>query len=334
MKQSFLLGLVLLSPSLLLAQEIPNGDFELWSIQVLFERPDDWDNGNYQDAPVVTTTKVTGAPEGQFAAHLETQILDDDTAFGYVLLGRIDETPVAGVPHGTDVAAVECWLRYDLQPGDTALALAVCWSGGTIVSSGEWRYQGQQTTWMQQTFTLPLAATNVDSVVVAFASTDPFTEGIAQQGSWVEVDDVHLTHPNVPTPDALPNAGFEDWSDVSAEDPDGWASYNARVAGFGFNSVSKSTERTRVRSRPCSPPSEHSEIPCRRCSPTACSTTRGRMRVFRTWPRPCSSRAPTSTSPRGWTRPSSGSPSCPVVSPSAMPSSRSLRRPPHGPHSA
>ena len=242
MKQSFLLGLVLLSPSLLLAQEIPNGDFELWSIQVLFERPDDWDNGNYQDAPVVTTTKVTGAPEGQFAAHLETQILDDDTAFGYVLLGRIDETPVAGVPHGTDVAAVECWLRYDLQPGDTALALAVCWSGGTIVSSGEWRYQGQQTTWMQQTFTLPLAATNVDSVVVAFASTDPFTEGIAQQGSWVEVDDVHLTHPNVPTPDALPNAGFEDWSDVSAEDPDGWASYNARVAGFGFNSVSKSTD--------------------------------------------------------------------------------------------
>ncbi|MCB0789355.1 MAG: hypothetical protein KDB75_08640, partial [Flavobacteriales bacterium] len=99
MKQSFLLGLVLLSPSLLLAQEIPNGDFELWSTQVLFERPDDWDSGNYQDAPVVTTTKVTGAPEGQFAAHLETQILDDDTAFGYVLLGRIDETPVAGVPH-------------------------------------------------------------------------------------------------------------------------------------------------------------------------------------------------------------------------------------------
>ena len=242
MRKSLFIALLFVLPSLIRGQEIPNGGFEQWTDEFLFERPDDWDHGNYQDAPVVTTTKATGAPEGQYAAHLETQYYNGDTAFGYVLLGRIDEMPVAGVPHGTDVAAVECWLRYDLQPGDTALALAVCWSGGAIVSSGEWRFQGQQTSWTQQTFTLPLAAINVDSVVVGFASTDPFTSGIARQGSWVEVDEVRLTHPNVPNPDVLPNAGFEAWSDVSAEDPDGWASFNARVAGFGFTSVIKSPD--------------------------------------------------------------------------------------------
>ena len=106
----------------------------------------------------------------------------------------------------TDVAAVECWLRYDLQPGDTALALAVCWSGGTIVSSGNGVIRASRPPGCSRPSTF-LAATNVDSVVVAFASTDPFTEGIAQQGSWVEVDDVHLTHPNVPTRMPCPMRG-------------------------------------------------------------------------------------------------------------------------------
>ncbi|MCB0795756.1 MAG: hypothetical protein KDB88_13565 [Flavobacteriales bacterium] len=225
------------------AQQIPNGGFEQWTDQLLYEQPGPWNTGNFQDAATVTTSKVTGAPEGQFAAHLETEVADGDTAFGFVLLGGYDEVPEFGVPFGTDVDALECWLRYALQPGDTSLAIVVCWSGGVVSSFGAWRFHGQQTTWTQLTLPLPVAATNVDSVLVGFASTDALSETLASvPGSWMEVDHVRLTHPSVSTPDQLPNEGFEDWTDVTAEDPDGWTSFNARIAAFDAISVEKSTD--------------------------------------------------------------------------------------------
>jgi hypothetical protein len=73
------------------AQQIPNGDLENWTENVLlgFEDPDDWQTPNQYTAllSIFTTTKVTDAAEGSFAAKLEAKNVGGFVTPGVITLG-------------------------------------------------------------------------------------------------------------------------------------------------------------------------------------------------------------------------------------------------------
>jgi len=73
------------------AQQIPNGDLENWTENVLlgFEDPDDWQTPNQYTAllSVFTTTKVSDAASGNYAAKLEAKDVGGFITPGVITLG-------------------------------------------------------------------------------------------------------------------------------------------------------------------------------------------------------------------------------------------------------
>ncbi|MFZ1333608.1 MAG: T9SS type A sorting domain-containing protein [Flavobacteriales bacterium] len=222
--------------------QITNGGFEDWTNSFVFADPDEWRTGNGQLAPFVQTTQVTaGAPNGNSAVHLETLINGDDTLFGFVMVGNIeDDVATEGVPFTTDISEINAQLRYDIQPGDSALVLLNVWQG-SVATEFQVRIGGSQATWMNWTYSLGTTMQSVDSVAFAAASSDPFNP-VAVSGSWLELDNVLLTDPSITIVDLLPNNSFEDWSDVYVEDPDNWFTYNLPAQSLGVTPVVKSTD--------------------------------------------------------------------------------------------
>lgn len=236
-------GLALLLSVAARAQGISNGGFEVWNTTVLFENLSEWRTSNSQVPGLNNTTRVAGA-SGTYGVRMETVALGPDTVFGFALLGNIDnDLPVAGVPFTTAIDAIEGFYRYDLQPGDSAVVMVGIWSFGVLAVLDVQTIGGSQPTWTG--FDLPVnqgVPIAPDSVVVAFASSNPFAPGGIAAGSWIEVDRVRLTSFIAPTPDVLPNHEFELWDEVTSEDPDGWSSFNALLAPYQLSSVTPSNQ--------------------------------------------------------------------------------------------
>lgn len=229
-----------LLPILALAQQPVNGGFEDWSDVFAFETIDAWRTGNWQIPGVATTTKVPG-PSGLYAAHLETEIAGNDTVFGFIMHGNfVNDIPTEGVPYNSMVQYVEGWYRCDLQPGDSAVLVVVCWVGGSPAVGSTWLFGGSQPAWTQFQYTLggPVPAL-ADSVALGVASSNPFGNG-AMDGSWIEVDAIELTTVLLPSSPQLPNNDMELWSDVVTEEPDDWFTFNPALAGVGLTPVTKS----------------------------------------------------------------------------------------------
>src|SRR5262245_16598037 len=127
--------LLLLSTTLAApAQQIVNGGFEDWTDVFAYEQLSSWRTGNWQYPGLATTTKVPGN-SGSWAAHLQTHLIGTDTAFGYILLGDIqDDLPTGGVLFGTAVDTLRFQYRCDLQPNDSAVVLVGMWIGGILAS--------------------------------------------------------------------------------------------------------------------------------------------------------------------------------------------------------
>jgi hypothetical protein len=92
MKKTLLFGFIsLLIGFSVSAQQIPNGDLENWTENVLlgFEDPDDWQTPNQYTAllSIFTTTKVSDAAEGSFAAKLEAKDVGGFITPGVITLG-------------------------------------------------------------------------------------------------------------------------------------------------------------------------------------------------------------------------------------------------------
>ncbi len=237
------LYLAVLIPCTSRAQGLANSSFDQWSTSVLYERLQEWRTGGSAPFGLDNTTRVAGA-SGTYAARMETVVVGTDTAFGFAMLGNIDQNdvPVAGVPFTTAIDAVQGYYRCDLQPGDSAVVLVGVWSFGVLAVMDLHTIGGAQPTWTA--FDLPVnqgVPIAPDSVIVAFASSNPLVPAGIVPGSWLEVDAVRLTSTITPMPDELPNHEFELWDPVTSEDPDGWTSYNNLLAPLQLSAVTPYT---------------------------------------------------------------------------------------------
>ena len=80
-----------------------------------------------------------------------------------------------------------------------------------------------------------------DSLLLAAASGDPLNGWNGKPGTWIQFDDIQLKK-GTQTVSVL-NGGFENWTNVSSEDPTGWKTSNYVAIGEPVLPVLKTTDK-------------------------------------------------------------------------------------------
>ena len=235
--------ILLLSPMLWYAQVglINNGDFESWTSSVVGQNLDNWQTSNSEWPGVTTASQSTDAAHMSYSLLLETLDYFGDSAFGYIITGEaeIDSAGnfMGGEQHSTNIDSLKIRIKYDVMPGDSA-TIALIQHGGGFPMLNLWKLTGAQTSWT--TLTYPVTGVSHDTIIFAAASSNAF-EDFGIPGSWIQIDQVEIINNGGANVDPTNNS-FENWTDISYEDPNGWETYNDWGAYLGMVSTTKSTD--------------------------------------------------------------------------------------------
>ena len=222
MKKSFILFIGIILSGLCYAQ-IQNGNFESWS-GFSSSSPDGW----YTSAPEAffsqlpnNATKVSPGHSGNYALKLETIVTATDTIFAYFANTQDDPTQFkGGVPYTMKPDSFYCYAKLGIASQDTGLIIVIFKKNSIPISINMWQFKGNTpTTWTKLAYKLSPMAVNPDTVIIAAASSNAFNQIGITNGSTVIFDDLSFN-----TSQAIPNGGFENWTDLNAELPDGWNS--------------------------------------------------------------------------------------------------------------
>ena len=254
MKKYFLLiGFVFAIITLVNAQIIPNGSFEDWTVQTLYEQPDNWTTANVQlmmMGMAANCTKSSDHYSGAFSAKLETITNGQDTISGMMIIGQPGNQTINGgygfVDH-PDTVVVH--LKYNIMPNDTGHFIVFFKNVGNIVGMVGMNILGLQTGWKE--FKLPVTwiqLGNPDTLSALITSSNLDSPKVP--GSYVYVDGIQLIGSSTP----FPNGDFENWTANTSEEPDGWATLNyakttvpsaTKVTGFiGSHAIRVETIQT------------------------------------------------------------------------------------------
>ena len=237
-------------PFLLNAQNIPNRDFENWEVKSLAENLEEWQTTlselNLALLNVDNVEKSTDAQHGDFSLRLSNSIINNDSVFGYALLGSVgDEGPNGGISYTSDIDSITGYYKCNMVSGDTATVLIIQYNATDTVYNF-YGIGGVENNWTR--FAIPVDAQNGtnDEVFVGFVSTNPDLPGgpdaTFHPDSWIMFDNIAFTHSSS-TPAILPNHSFENWDAITYEDPQGWFTLNLYSTLFGAEvSVEKTTD--------------------------------------------------------------------------------------------
>lgn len=221
---------------------LPNPGFENWTSTVLYENPVSWGSSNTNEfRGTALTKKSTDAQHGSLSVLLESAVIDDDTLFGYVYLGKIgNEGPSGGPAYTSDFDRVVGYYKSDIALNDTALMLLIKYTAG-VEDMDFGIFTGAASTWTP--FSFDVTAGAADSIFVGFVNSHPFSDDvITNPSSWLMVDNVSFVNTSGGTPAVLPNYSFETWEDISSEDPTDWHTLNPLLVGMGLVPVTKTTD--------------------------------------------------------------------------------------------
>ena len=253
MKTLYFITALMLSSLTFGQSTVSNAGFENWTATVVKDSVEFWTTSTtdflQSGANINNTYRVTGAQDGTYAMHMETQLWTDgmvtDTVFGYILKDKADND-FTGYPYTDTINSVSGYYKCGVAAGDTALCIVELSKNHIVYSTAIYKFVGSQTTWTQFTLTLPNGDTDQpDSVFIGFVSSDPFTPGAATPGSWLEIDNVSFdfTTGSMTAPTAIPNHSFENNVVTTLDTPNDWWSFNAIQYNFYQESyVNKSTD--------------------------------------------------------------------------------------------
>jgi hypothetical protein len=223
MKITLYLLVVMMLPVMLVAQTIPNGDFEEWST-IEYAIPDQWNTSapeNLSDAGIVASTEVSGYINS--AIRLETMMVDDQLVQAY--FSNTDGDPLAGeggVPYNGTPTGITGYYRYHLPALDTALMAVICKSSGSISSIDLFKIKGTGDLSEFTVFNFSLSNTEaVDTVIIAATSSNLITQEGIEIGSWIEFDQLAFTGAS-PVMPPIPNGSFDVWTSYSWDRPGRW----------------------------------------------------------------------------------------------------------------
>lgn len=245
-KRALILFLLLLSVTAF-SQTLPNGGFENWHSDFLFEQPDSLTTTNVQLFYMgygSNVFKSTDAIEGQYAAKLQTVVAGTDTIGGFMIFGdpNFNGNGIIGRPYTNRPDTFAFYAKYNIIPGDMAqvvIAFIIHSMCDTLIAFPV-TFTGQNNTYTQYKVPIswPPLGCGPDTMMAVFSSSrlDP----PRSPGSILYLDKMELIQGTVHYP--FPNGNLENWNTVmSPEEATGWQSMNIICAPGDF-SAEKSTD--------------------------------------------------------------------------------------------
>lgn len=211
-----------------LAQSIPNGGFENWSMETTYETLPPYETINLQTylaGGIVGVTQVDGVSGS--AVRLESVLADGDIFPGVIGLIDFEDDEAGGIPFTSSPDSVRMSLRYDIPMGDTAVVIFVFTKNGNPIGFSQNIILGNQNDFEEFTFDVPPILGVPDSLLFLASSSSLSNPDL---GGYLEIDDIVFVGSN----DQLPNNDFEIWESNEFENPDGWSSFNVFQTLFEF----------------------------------------------------------------------------------------------------
>ena len=239
MKSFYSLLLTLLVIPLIGQNTIPNSGFENWTTTT-YQKLD-----NYTTEPAfilfvldsMVVSRDTDRIAGYYSIKMQTIISGTDTVFGFFTSGDFDTEN--GFPYSQRPDSLVGYYKCDVQAGDSAFVVVRFSSAGSIFSFSLQEFTGIQANWTR--FSLPLNLLQTpDSMFIAAVSSNAINEINIQNGSMLMLDSLHFVGTGI-TQQIL-NGDFENWSDVSYEEPDDWSTLNAATSDGPKDAVTKTTD--------------------------------------------------------------------------------------------
>lgn len=225
--------------------QIVNGDFESWQDDQLYETPTEWKSSNTDEFyGVEAVSKSTDAEDGTFSCLLAAQLVGNDTLTPYVYHGRVSNVngggPDQGIAYSDNFEAVRLSYKSDLQVGDSLQLLVIRFLAGTVV---EFQVKpiafGVNNIWTSSL--IYLGNQPQDSLFIGFIVGDVIGDTKPSPSSWAMIDNIQLISGAVET-SPLPNHSFENWNNVTVENPSNWYTVNTLLAGSNSENAIKSID--------------------------------------------------------------------------------------------
>lgn len=218
---------------------IANQSFENWEDIVVHDSLEYWatSTDQYQEQGVLdinNSYQITPGYLSPTAIHLETVLWYDngigmnDTIFGFAVNDNADNGNFVGFPYSDTVNYFSCWYKSGIVAGDQGIILIELSKNDIVYSTTTFPIVGNQPAWTL--LVVPLvggAAQAPDSVFIGLVSSEPFTPGVAEPGSWLEIDEMEFTYfGGTVTPAPIPNNSFENWIAETISQPQDWFSFD------------------------------------------------------------------------------------------------------------
>ncbi|MGM0613199.1 MAG: T9SS type A sorting domain-containing protein [Bacteroidota bacterium] len=220
-------------------QTIPNGDFENWSQDTLYEDPQDYLTLNFQSAVMGSppgATKTTDSYSGNYALKLTTRKINGEIIPGLLTTGNLNNFE-QGVPYTDKPDSIFLNVKENLAPGDTASAFIMFTAMSNTIGMAQINFSDSATSY--QTYSKEInwyiPSLTPDSATLVIMTTG-FMEN-ASPGSNIIVDNISFGSGYAD----LPNNDFENWNIKTSEKPDSWLSSNA-LTDASSPSVEKSND--------------------------------------------------------------------------------------------
>ncbi|MDD2636246.1 MAG: YCF48-related protein [Bacteroidales bacterium] len=198
---------------------IPNWDFENWHTTE-YQLPDGWNIiGNVEkiidNENVIVGLKPFINEDNDYenvSATLNFNMItadDEETMFENVTGGM----PIEGKPNVLYVR-----MNYDIEVGDSAMAIAMLKKNDVLISKNIYYIKGNtEGSFMDLSFNMNYSLDQIpDTIMLGFTNISPYDEEIGIN-NFVEIDSIWFDN-NI----TIPNSGFSNWITKTAEYPDNW----------------------------------------------------------------------------------------------------------------
>lgn len=184
--------------------------------------------------------RSTDAYAGTYSVRLETKLSPTfgDTIFGYFVSGDPDNATPGQATAFNGADSIIGYYKYNIMAGDSCTFIATTFFSSTPSGGGVFHIpSGTQTTWKR--FAYAINAPLSDSLLLAAATGDPLNGFNGVPGTWIQFDNIQLKKGSQVA--TVLNGGFENWTPISWEEPNGWVTSNPFAVGEPVMPVTKTT---------------------------------------------------------------------------------------------
>ncbi|MEI6574697.1 MAG: T9SS type A sorting domain-containing protein [Bacteroidota bacterium] len=240
-KISFFCALVLL-PLMGFTQLLPNGSFENWTSNIIFQQPTGYSTTNFRSYHFLgsgNVSRTSDAHSGNYAARLETVGNGTHVEPAGIFAGQPGNgVIIGGIPYTQTPISMSFWAKGNIPSGDSAIVMFLFKKSFQPIGGGYAVLKGSYANYQQFVIT-PFWVTPMQTPdTLAVTITSSSYNNLSGMGSILYIDNISFTGVTA----QIPNNDLEQWNDYVSEEPQNWMSSNSQTNQGGGLSVSKSID--------------------------------------------------------------------------------------------